>query len=275
MKPATPTPADGVAWITGASSGIGYELAKALAAEGWTVAVSARSADKLQALAEETGGKAAVFPVDMQDADAVQATVAAIEAAHGPIALAVLNAGIYLPVNAEAPDFSVFKRTFDVNILGTAAALTALNPRMAGRRKGHIALVSSATGFGGMPTASAYGASKAALTNMAECLHIELKRWGVKVQVITPGFVETPAQDDNEFPKPFMISAQKAAGFIQKGLKRDTFEVTFPKQFTLMLKAIYALPKNWYLSLVAKQTGWAKPLASDATPGAPVTDSSA
>ncbi len=266
MTPQTPTPADGVAWVTGASSGIGLELVKRLVADGWTVAITARSRDKLDALAAGADGRIVSFPADMGDVEAVGQTVAAIEARLGPIALAVLNAGVYLPVNAEAPDLARFKTTFDVNLLGTAAALAALNPLMAGRRRGHIAIVSSATGFGGMPTASAYGASKAALINMAECMKIELDRWGVKVQVITPGFVETPAQDDNAFPKPFMISADEAAERIHRGLKRNTFEITFPKQFTLMLKMIYALPKNWYLPLVARQTGWAKPLPDNARP---------
>lgn len=266
MKPQTPTPADGVAWVTGASSGIGLELVKRLVADGWTVAITARSRDTLEALAADSDGRIVSFPADMADAEAVGRTVAAIEAQHGPIALAVLNAGVYLPVNAEAPDLARFKTTFDVNLMGTAAALSALNPLMAGRRRGHVAIVASATGFGGMPTAAAYGASKAALINMAECMKIELDRWGVKVQVITPGFVETPAQDDNAFPKPFMISAEEAAKRIHKGLTRDTFEITFPKQFTLLLKLIYMLPKNWYLPLVARQTGWAKPLPENARP---------
>lgn len=270
MKPHTPTPADGVAWVTGASSGIGLELVKRLAADGWTVAATARSRETLETLAAEVGGEGAggvhAYPADVSDAAAVAETVRAIEAERGPIALAVLNAGVYLPVNAEAPDVERFRKTFDVNLMGVAAALSALNPLMAGRRRGQIAIVSSATGFGGMPTAAAYGASKAALINMAECLKIELDRWGVKVQVITPGFVETPAQDDNAFPKPFMISPQEAAERIHKGLARNTFEITFPKQFTLMLKLIYMLPKNWYLPLVARQTGWSKPLPENATP---------
>lgn len=269
MSAYTPIPADGVAWITGASSGIGYALALLLAEQGWTVAASARSADKLAALCAEPagGGRIHAFPVDVSDDTAVANAVDAIETAHGPIALAVLNAGIYQPVKGEAPDFAQFKTTFDVNVLGTAGCLAAVNPRLCARRRGHIAIVSSATGFGGMPTASAYGASKAALINMAECLNIELDRWGVKVQAITPGFVETPAQDDNHFPKPMMITPQKAARLIAKGLKKNAFEVTFPKGFTVPLQWIYALPKDWYLALVKRQTKWNTPLPDGAEPG--------
>ncbi len=253
------TKADGLVWITGASSGIGAALARRLAARGWTVAASARGKDALEALAAGHEGRIIPVPLDIADTDAVAQAVEQIEADHGPIACAVLNAGIYIPVHAENPDYQAYARTFAVNLNGTAACVSALTGRMAQRRKGQIAIVSSATGFGGMPTASAYGASKAALINMAECLAIELHRYGVHIQVITPGFVETPAQDDNEFPKPFMISAEDAARRIASGLTSRRFEITFPRRFTLMLKAIYALPRSWHIALVRRQTGWNKP----------------
>lgn len=269
-------PADGWAWVTGASSGIGRALALKLAREGWTVAASARSDGALAALAaeaaeREAAGKQAVgriiaAPLDVTDPRAVEAAVARLEDELGTIALAVFNAGVYPPVRAEAPDVAAFRTAFDVNLIGTAAGLAAVNPRMAARRRGQIAIVSSATGFGGMPTCAAYGASKAALINMAEALRIELHRWGVLVQVVTPGFVETPAQDDNDFPKPFMVSAETAAKRIARGLKRRAFEITFPKRFTWPLKAFYALPRALWLPLSRAQTGWAEPLAPEATP---------
>ncbi len=266
--PRSVTPQDGVAWITGASSGIGAQLALQLERAGWIVLISARSKDALEVVAAQASGAGQIHPapLDVADADAVANTVEDIESRHGPIALAVYNAGVYLPVNAEAPDFAAFKTTYAVNILGVAAGLAALNPRMAARRRGQIAIVSSATGFGGMPTASAYGGSKAALINMAECLKLELDRWGVKVQLITPGFVDTPAQDDNTFPKPFMVTAETAAKRIVKGLSRKAFEVTFPRRFTWGLMALYALPSAWRLGVIARQTGWSKPLADDAVP---------
>jgi short-subunit dehydrogenase len=173
----------------------------------------------------------------------------------------VANAGIYLPVPAPEIDVSRFRRTFEVNVLGVAHALAQVLPDMAARGEGHIHIVSSATGFGGMPTASAYGASKAALINMAECLKIELERTGVGVSLSTPGFVDTPAQTDNAFPKPFMVSPKLAAQRIVAGIQRGGFETTFPRRFTWPLKALYALPKPIYLALVRKQTGWNKPAA--------------
>ena len=260
--PFNPTPArpsDGICWVTGASSGIGEKLVERLVREGWRIAVSARSEDKLKALADAHPGQVFSAPADVSDPEAVKQAVARIEAEHGAIARAILNAGIYLPVDLPDARYEDYAKTFDVNLKGTAACLCAVLPLMAERRSGQIAFVSSATAFGGMPTASAYGASKAALVNMAEACRIELHRHGVLIQAVTPGFVDTPAQDDNAFPKPFMISADEAARRIVSGLKTKRFEITFPRRFTWMLKLIYALPREWHIALVRKQTGWDKP----------------
>lgn len=263
FNPKASKPRDGIAWITGASSGIGEALVARLVKRGWTVAATARSVDKLEALARMHPGKVIPAPADIGDAEAIKALVEGLERDHGPIAMAVLNAGIYIPVDAAKPEFSDYAKTFSVNLNGTAACLCALIPQMVARQSGQVAIVSSATAFGGMPTASAYGASKAALVNMAECLRIELHRHGVLVQAITPGFVETPAQDDNAFPKPFMVSAETAARRIASGLKKKRFETTFPRRFTWGLKALYALPRGWHIPLVRKQTGWDKPPEED------------
>ncbi|MGJ3230467.1 MAG: SDR family NAD(P)-dependent oxidoreductase [Oceanicaulis sp.] len=253
-------PKDGLCWVTGASSGIGEALTRKLVKKGWRVAISARSEEKLQKLADEAPEQIIPIPLDITDADAVKAAVERIEADHGPIVRAVLNAGVYISINAETPSYEDYAKTFAVNLNGTAACVSAIVPKLVERRAGQLVIVSSATAFGGMPTASAYGATKAALLNMAECLRIELDRYGVLVQCVTPGFVETPAQDDNEFPKPFMVSAEKAADRMFSGMKSSRFETTFPRRFTWTLKAIYALPRSWHIPLVRKQTGWNKPV---------------
>lgn len=186
----------------------------------------------------------------------MQMAAATIRATHGPIGLLVANAGVYIPVDARAPDADAYRRTFEVNLMGVVHAVEAVTPDMVARRAGHMHIVSSATGFGGMPTASAYGASKAALINMAECLKIELERCGVGVSISTPGFVETPAQEDNAFPKPAMMTPGNAAIRIADAIARGGFETSFPRRFTWLLKALYALPKPLYLPIVRAQTGW-------------------
>jgi NAD(P)-dependent dehydrogenase (short-subunit alcohol dehydrogenase family) len=226
--------------------------------QGWRVGATARRREDLEALAAAAPGAIVAAPADVSDEAQMRAAAADVEIAFGPIGLVVACAGVYLPVNAEAPDLSAFRKTWDVNLTGAAHAWGIVAPSMVARGHGHIHLVSSATGFGGMPTASAYGASKAALINMAECLRIELARFGVGASVSTPGFVDTPAQDDTPFPKPFMVSPERAARDIVRGIKDGRFEITFPRRFTWMLKLIYALPKEVYIPLVRKQTGWDK-----------------
>lgn len=252
----------GCAWVTGGSSGIGAAIVHRLVERGWRVAATARDRHALARLAE-AAPEGAIFPApaDVSDLAAMKAAAEEIRAKFGPIGLLVANAGIYLPVPAPEIDVARFRRTFEVNVLGVAHAMAQVVPDMAARGEGHIHIVSSATGFGGMPTASAYGASKAALINMAECLKIELERTGVGVSLSTPGFVDTPAQTDNAFPKPFMVSPKFAAQRIVAGLERGGFETTFPRRFTWPLKALYALPKPIYLALVRNQTGWNKPAA--------------
>ena len=251
---------DGCAWVTGASTGIGRSVALRLAKEGWAVAATARSAEGLDSLEKEASrlkGKIIGFAGDISDRSQMAKVVEEIESQHGPIALAILNAGIYLSVEAANLDLDKFDRSVDVNLKGTANCLAPLIRWMRARHKGHIALVSSVTGYGGLPTCTAYGATKAALINMAECMNIELAKDGILVSIVNPGFVDTPAQDDLEFPKPFMVSSETAAKRIIGGLKKGKFEITFPKRFTYILKILNNfIPKSVYLNLIRKQTGW-------------------
>jgi short-subunit dehydrogenase len=117
------------------------------------------------------------------------------------------------------------------------------------RRAGHIAVVSSLTAYRGLPYASAYGASKAALTNMCEALKPELDEHGITITVIHPGFVKTPLTDRNEFPMPFLIEADEAARRIVDGLERGNFEITFPRRLAFLLKLARCLPYGLYFAL--------------------------
>ncbi|MEN9895651.1 MAG: hypothetical protein RIR97_1503, partial [Pseudomonadota bacterium] len=121
---------------------------------------------------------------------------------------------------------------------------------------GQIAIVSSVTGYGGLPTSAAYGASKAALINMAESLKFDLDKLGVRIQIINPGFVETAATAKNEFEMPALLKSDEAAERIYSGLQGQGFEITFPKRFTYGLKALQFLPYRAYFWLLNRATGW-------------------
>ena len=247
------TPQHGCAWITGASSGIGAALAQELAARGWTVAISARRQNELETIGA-ANERIHAYACDVTDRKAMSKIAAAIEAAHGPIALAVLNAGIYLPTNLPEFDADLFDRSFEVNLGGVVNGLNALVPGMVARGEGHISFVASVTGYGGLGTSAAYGATKAALINMAESLAMDLKSNGVHVSSIAPGFVRTPATDSNEFPMPFIIEAEEAAKRIADGLAKNKTHIAFPKRFTFLLRLINLLPRGLYVKLVGKFT---------------------
>jgi short-subunit dehydrogenase len=243
-------PGDGVVWITGASAGIGRALALRFARAGFRVAASARSGEALAELAAQSGGRIEAVPLDVTDGAAMRAAAAGL----APIALAVLNAGTHEPMGAA--DFSAerLKRLFDVNVLGVAHGVEAALPDMLARRSGKLAIVASVAGYGGLPTAVAYGATKAALINMAEALKLELEGTGVAVALVCPGFVDTPLTAKNDFPMPFLMPAEKAAERMFAGLLKDAFEITFPRRFAWMMKAINLLPYALYFPLVRRAT---------------------
>jgi NAD(P)-dependent dehydrogenase (short-subunit alcohol dehydrogenase family) len=245
-----------IIWITGASSGIGAALALHLARAGHEVAASARSADKLARLRDlpEAAGRFHPYPLDVTDRAAAVAVLAEIERDLGLLDTAVLAAGTHQPVTADAFDAATFARLVEVNLIGTANCLEPLLQKLIARRRGRIAIVSSVVGYRGLPTAAYYGATKAALINLAEALKFDLDRAGVTLQLIDPGFVRTPLTDRNEFPMPFLIPAEEAAARIAKGLESTSFEITFPRRFTYILKLLRCLPYRVYFPLVARAT---------------------
>ncbi|MFO1173170.1 MAG: SDR family NAD(P)-dependent oxidoreductase [Hyphomicrobiaceae bacterium] len=239
------------AWITGASSGIGRELALQLARRGVNVAASARSAEKLDALTRTQTG-ILPFPLDVTDAGAVSSVHDRIVAETGAIDLAVLNAGVWHPMNAADYDAGLALQSMAVNYGGIVNALSPLIPAMLTKGGGHIALVASVAGYRGLPKAAAYAPSKAAVIALAEVLRLELASRGITVSLVNPGFVETPMTSVNTFEMPFIIKAEDAAARIIRGLERGAFEIAFPWQLVVMLKVLRLLPNRLYLPIARR-----------------------
>ncbi len=237
-----------VVWITGASTGIGRDIALQLAAAGVTVAASARSAEKLKSL----GNGIHAYPLDVTDSEACARAIEKIEADLGPIDLAVFGAGTYTPVtlaNLEPPLFAEMVKT---NYMGVVNVLAPLAPRMVARGKGHLSWIASVAGFIGLPKAAAYGPTKAALINLAESIRPELARAGVSVSVINPGFVETPMTAGNDFEMPFLMKPDEAARRTLEGLSRGRFEISYPSRFAYILKFARLLPYPVFFKLIDK-----------------------
>ena len=238
-------------WITGAGKGIGRAVAWEYARRGWTIAVSARTQADLDALVQQgldakLPGRIAGFAVDVTDHDALKQTFKLIEQDLGPLDHVIFNAGTH--ISNEVGTFSVapFRTLMEINFMGAVNGLAAVVPTFIDRRRGHIAVVASVAGYSGLPLASAYGASKAALINMCEALQPEMDAVGVTLSIINPGFVRTPLTDKNKFPMPFLIEADVAAGHIYQGMAKGKFEIVFPLAFALILKTLRMLPYSLY-----------------------------
>ena len=238
-------------WVVGASSGIGYELARLLDGLVETVAVSARSKENLAELAR-VGGSSVSYTLDISDAAAVADCVKQIEAAHGSIDLAVLNAATWSQMDAAEFDLDAVRRGIDVNYMGVVNALHAVLPPMLARGRGHIAITASMAGYRGLPQSIAYGPTKAALINLAETLKTELAPKGILVSLVNPGFVDTPMTRNNPFPMPQIISAPKAAENMLAGLQAGKFEIAFPFQFAMTMKFLRIIPNNLFFWIVRR-----------------------
>jgi NAD(P)-dependent dehydrogenase (short-subunit alcohol dehydrogenase family) len=263
-------PKHGVAWITGASSGIGRALARDLASQGYAVAVTALDDDPVDTLIVETAqmpGSVVAFPCDVTDQPRMARTVAAIEKELGPIVLAVFNAGNYIPTPGEALMVDDFRRSFEVNYFGIINGLAPVVERMRVRARGHIVLVGSVTAYFGWPTTAAYGGTKAAINILAESLKYDFDKMNVRIQVMNPGFVDTPLTKSNMLPMPGLMPVSRASRRMAQGIKSGGFEVHFPRRISWPLKVLAMLPRPVCRWVIILMTGWqARPLHYDRKP---------
>jgi short-subunit dehydrogenase len=242
-------------WIVGASTGIGAALADALHSRKAKVALSARSADKLNEMVTRFGASRAIsLPLDITKVETIKAAEQELVDAWGGYDLVVFMAGDYHAMRAWEIDLQIAKKMIDVNWGGFMNGLSVVIPHFMQAKAGGVALVSSVAGYSGLPKSLIYGPSKAALINLAETMFIDLKEKGLDVYLICPGFVKTPLTDKNDFEMPSIITPEEAALEIIKGFEKGEFEIHFPKRFTNMLKALRHLPYSLYFAAIKRST---------------------
>ncbi|MEH6493759.1 SDR family NAD(P)-dependent oxidoreductase [Halopseudomonas sp.] len=229
-------------WLTGASSGIGLALAEQLAAQGHKLALTARSAPPLLALAERFPGQVLVITADLTDPHAVREVGDRISAAWGALDLAILNAGTCEYMDLPTFDAALFGRVMQVNVQGTAQCIETALPLLRAGQQPRLVGVGSSVTFVPLPRAEAYGASKAAVRYLFQSLELDLAQDGIKVSLVSPGFVETPLTAANDFPMPMQISSEKAAKAIIRGIERGKREISFPGPFISLLCLVGHLP---------------------------------
>ena len=231
-------------WITGASSGIGRALAIKFSNEGWQVAASARRESLLNDL-NKSNPNIHAFVLDVKDEKSVRNVFQNILQKFETLDICVFATGIHDPEAEKKLSSEKIRKIMETNFFGTLNCIMAVNSFFREKKDGHIAIVSSVAGYRGLPAASGYCASKAALTSLAESLYFDFKRKNIKVSLISPGFIKTPMTDKNTFPMPMIRSPEYAAEKIFIGLtKKSSFEIHFPKSFTILLKLLKIMP-NW------------------------------
>ncbi len=241
----------GTVWVIGASTGIGARFADLIAGRAEHVAVSARSADKLDALSQGRANMSA-FPLDVTNTEAVAKAAAAIEERCGGIDLVVVCSGLWWMMAADQMDVHKMRDAMDVNFFGVVNTVDAVLPGMKARGGGRIVVVASVAGYRGLPNAAAYGPTKAALINLAETMRLDLRRHGIEISLVNPGFVDTPMTRTNNFKMPGLISADLAARKILEGIERKRYLILFPFVFANTVRALNLLP-NWLYFRVAKR----------------------
>ena len=255
LNPPLPAWPNARVWVIGASYGIGAATAQALLRAGARVALSARSTDKLQAVAEGHGAAALVLPLDFTRGSEVAAAWERIRDHWGGCDLTLVVAGTHREFRAWDLTETGADELLETNLNGPLATVAAVLPGLIAQGSGAIGIVSSVAGYRGLPKALVYGASKAALINFTETLYLDLHPRGIGVYLINPGFVATPLTARNDFRMPNLISADEAATEILSGLRAGDFEIHFPRAFTRKLKLMRLLPYRLYFAAVRKATG--------------------
>lgn len=241
--------------ITGASSGIGYSLAKLLPKENCSLALLSRNSEKLQNLEDEIknyGMTVKAYKCDIVKPDEVKNVFDSVKKDFGKIDIALLNSGISSRADVSHYSSQVAKEIFDVNTLGIVNCVEQLIPDFMKRKEGMIVGVSSLADSRGYPRSGFYNASKAAATLLLESLRIELKPFNVKVLIIKPGFVRTPMTDKNEFYMPFLMDVHRASQKILEGIKKEKRIIQFPLPIVIGSKIIKFIPDWLFDYLMSK-----------------------
>lgn len=232
-------------WLIGASDGLGAALARRLGAVGAEVIVSARSEDKLKELVSVLPGRASYRVIDVADDDSVAAAATAVGQVDGVVFLA----GVYWPFDARNWNADQAVAMADINFTGMMRVMGQVLPAMVARDQGHIVITSSLTGFRGLPGSIGYTASKAGAMSLAECMYADLRKTGVDVQVVNPGFIKTQLTDKNDFTMPFIMEPEAAAQIMLEHMGTNRFKKSFPWLFSLVFRGSQFLPDWLYFRI--------------------------
>ncbi|MCZ6514497.1 MAG: SDR family NAD(P)-dependent oxidoreductase, partial [Acidobacteria bacterium] len=235
-------------FLTGASSGIGWALAVHWARPGTTLGLVARRAERLttlQSSLRESGATVFTYARDVSDCEGMKDAADSFLADAGGITTVVANAGIGGPDRLAEGSAERAARIISVNVQGVIHTIAPFIPSLMAQKHGRIVTVGSVAGFRGMPGRAVYNASKAAVKTLMDGYRIALRRHGIRVTTICPGFVKTELTAKNTFAMPFVIEASEAARLIVKAVARGRKTYVFPWQWRLLLPLIVRVPDRF------------------------------
>jgi short-subunit dehydrogenase len=242
-------------FITGASGGIGAALAREFAARGATLGLLARRGDALDALIAQLPGRHRRFAVDVTDRARLIEAAREFDRSSGGADIVIANAGISVGTLTDyAEDLPVFERVLHTNFLAAVDTFHPFVAPMRQRRRGTLAAIASVAGVRGMPGASAYCASKAALITYCESLRVELRGSGVRVVTLAPGFIDTPMSVGNPYPMPFLMSAESFARRAAASILSGASYRVIPWPMALLARVLRLLP-NWAFDRIVQGRG--------------------
>ena len=236
-------------WLTGASSGMGVHMAEELLKSGARLALTARTLAPLKALSDRYPGQVLLVPGDLTDHPQVREIGNRITQLWGALDTVILNAGTCEYVDVRHFDATVVERVVRTNLLATSYCLESALPLLRAGSRPHVVGVVSSVTYWALPRAEAYGASKAGLRYLLQSLRIDLAQEGIDVTLVSPGFVDTPLTEKNDFPMPMRWPAHKAARHICQRLQKRPLEIAFPTLFIATLRLLASLPKRLQVAL--------------------------
>ena len=240
-----------IAFVTGVSDGIGAAFTKILLENRWEVIGISRNQQKLNSFKKSINLISNVFKSYKCDVQNIE-KLKKIANENNAVTLLFLNAGIYNPIDSSKSNLEIYKEHINVNLLGVINCYEAFLPKMLEEGDGKIIIMSSISGWIGLPKAAAYGPTKAALRSFAQSIRYDLKPKGISVQVCSPGFVETSATSVNDFYMPGLMKVEDAAKLIFKNMFKKKFEFSFPFIFSLLMRILSVLPDKLSSFLIRK-----------------------
>ena len=230
-------------FITGGSSGLGWGLAKFYLDQGHRVAIACRDCSKLP---KEAGKYKQLYKYDVDVCKHDILIDAVKNFSQGKLDMVIANAGIAIEHKVDIPDFDLARKIINTNVIGVINTFEAALSLMLKNKSGHLIAVSSVSGFVGVPYIGAYSASKSAVLKMCESYSIDLKKYGIDVSVIAPGFIDTPLTQKNTHRMPFLMTVDKAVSLIIPRVKKKKVLIIIPKRMFFAMFVLEKIPRAIY-----------------------------